>query len=98
MRNQRSDLDDLAALGGLWHGDQGACHQPGSTQAASVTITSTLCDQYVPSFIWAMATNCWDVARRMRVATVALPARAPRRNTPTSRCGFFSLKMAMATT
>src|SRR5260221_441842 len=50
MRDQRLDLDDLAALG-LWrHVDEGAGHgQLYSRQAAMVTITSTVSDYSEPS-------------------------------------------------
>ena len=49
-----------------------------SVQAASVTTTSTLADQNVPSESFAIATIFWLSARRMRVETWARPACGPR--------------------
>ena len=43
-----------------------------------MTITSAEADQKVPSLISAMAVTVWVSARRMRVETLALPARGPR--------------------
>jgi hypothetical protein len=50
-------------------------------QAASVTITSTWCRQWLPSLMRATATSFCDVASRMRVATGRARARAQRWNT-----------------
>ena len=47
-------------------------------QAASVTITSALSDQNVPSLSAAIAIIFCEVASRMRVETCARPARGPR--------------------
>src|SRR5260370_16401665 len=52
MRDQRLDLDDLAALGLGRNVDEGAGHgQLYSRQAAMVTITSTVSDHSEPSLI-----------------------------------------------
>ena len=48
------------------------------TLACGVTITSALADQNVPSLSSATATSVCVVASRMRVATLARPARGPR--------------------
>src|SRR6266446_9611282 len=78
VRDQGLDLDDLAALGPGRHVDQRTGHQASSRQAASVTTTAARADQNEPSLSSAIATTVWVSARRMRVATVARPARGPR--------------------
>src|SRR6266849_1027277 len=99
MRDQRLDLDGLAALG-LWRNvDEGAGHgQLYSRQAAMVTITSAVSDHSEPSLNSAMATTFCESARRMRVEKPALPARGPRCTEIMSGCGFFSLKTWIALT
>src|ERR1043165_8467375 len=93
LRDQRLDLDHLAAPRLLRHVDEGArahgCRS--SRQAASVTTTSCVSDQNVPSDISAMAVIFCVSARRMRVAISAFPARGPNRTLITLACGFFSL-------
>src|SRR6266849_879576 len=93
MRDQRLDLDDLAALGLGRNVDEGAGHgQLYSRQAAMVTITSTVSDHSEPSLISAMATTFCESARRIRVEKAALPARGPKWTLMMFGCGFFSLK------
>ena len=53
-------------------------------QAASVTTTSTWCDQQLPSASRATATSCCEVASRMRVDTLRCPARGPKWKRTTS--------------
>ena len=79
VRDQRLDLNDLAALGLLRNVDEGARGHQGnsSRQAPSVMMTSTLSDQNEPSDNSQMATTCWVSASRMRVEISALPARGP---------------------
>src|SRR5262249_4152636 len=92
VRNQRLDLDDLAALGLGGDIDEGARHdQVPSRQAARVTTTSTSSDQNEPSLICATATTLCVSARRMRVDTLARPARGPSCTLMTLGCGFFSV-------
>ena len=67
-------------------------------QAASVTITSAPSCQNVPSLICATATRRCDVASRIRVETLARPARGPSVNTATSLCGLRPLNSAMRRT
>src|ERR1700722_14201398 len=99
MRDQRLDLDDLAALCFGWNVDECAGHgQLYSRQAAMVTITSTVSDHSEPSLNSAMATTFCESARRMRVEKAALPARGPRCTEMISGCGFFSLKTWIALT
>src|SRR5689334_6422570 len=99
MRHQRLDLDDVAAFGFWWNVDECGSHQiSSSVQAASVTTTSTLADQNVPSDSFAMATIFWLSARRMRVETCARPLCGVRWKLPILGCGFFSLKMWMLRT
>src|SRR6185312_15149964 len=61
VRDQRLDLDDLAALGLRGYIDQGArSHQTGSSrQAPSVMTTFTVSDQNEPSDISQIATTVW---------------------------------------
>jgi hypothetical protein len=96
VRDGGAHLDHLAAR--PWrHLDQRAGHVGlPSMQAASTTMTSTVSDHTLPSFMRASADSFWLVASRMRVATSALPARGPSVKTATSRCGFFSLKTAIS--
>src|SRR5690349_2240300 len=99
VRHQRLDLDDITALGLARNVDQGGGHQiTSSVQAASVTTTSTLADQNVPSESLAIATTFWLSASRMRVETCARPACGERRKLPIFGCGFFSLKTWMLLT
>ena len=65
---------------------------------ASVTITADCAVQYEPSLMRATATSVCEVARRIRVDTVALPLRGVKWNIATSRCGLRVLKTAMALT
>src|SRR5947209_1013294 len=99
VRHQRLDLDDIAAPGLFGDVDEGGGHQiTSSVQAASVTTTSTLADQNVPSDSLAIATTFWLSASRMRVETWARPACAERWKLPMLGCGFFSLKTWMLLT
>ena len=61
-------------------------------QAAMVTTDSADPDQNEPSLISQMATTVWESASRMRVSTLARPARGPKWNTATLGCGFFAAK------
>src|SRR4029077_11376860 len=99
MRDQRLDLDDLAALGLRRHADQRSRHHwRSSTQAASVTMTSVLADQNEPSLISATATTFCESASLMRVARRARPARGPSATEITRGCGFFSFTTWIALT
>src|SRR5207244_8441251 len=70
VRDQRLDLDDVAAFGLRRRIDEGTRHaQTPSRQAASVTMTSASLDQNEPSLICAMAMTFCESARRMRVDT-----------------------------
>src|SRR5258708_24709289 len=94
VRDQRLDLDDLAALGLRRDVDQHAGHRTrSSTQAAIVTITSADALQNDPSLISATATLCCESASLIRVDRVARPARGPIVTEITCGCGFFSLTM-----
>src|SRR5690242_12734037 len=57
VRDQRLDLDHLAALGLRRHVDESLGHGDSSRQAASVTIMSALADQNEPSLSSAIATT-----------------------------------------
>src|SRR5712692_7074744 len=100
MRDQRLDLDHVAALCLCRHIDQGLHHGDASSsrQAASVTTRFTLSDQNEPSLISAIAITFWESANRTRVDTLAFPARGPRWNPATYGCGFFSLNTWMLLT
>src|SRR4051812_9519518 len=99
VTDQRLDLDHVAALGGFRHIDEGTCvHGRSSRHAASVTTTSCVSDQHVPSDISAIAVSFCVVASRMQVATCALPARGPSCTEITFGCGFFSLNTWIALT
>src|SRR5207248_11426228 len=99
MRDQRLDLDHLAALGlGRNVDERARGHCKPSTQAAMVTMTSASADQNEPSLSCATATTFWASASLMRVESAALPARGPSCTPMTLGCGFFSLKMWMALT
>src|SRR5580658_3702072 len=99
VRDQRLDLDHLAALGLRRHVDEGARHQSRfSRQACSVTITSAEADQNVSSLSSAIATIVCVSARRKRVDILARPARGPRWTLITFGCGFFSLNTWIALT
>src|SRR5437899_9010490 len=100
VRHQRLDLDNVAAFGFRWNVDQcGGGHQiTSSVQAASVTTTSTLADQNVPSESLAIATTFWLSASRMRVEIWARPACGERWKLPMFGWGFFSLKTWMLLT
>src|SRR5262249_19054366 len=92
MRDQRLDLDDLAALCLGRDVDQRACHRTrSSTQAASVTTTSALSVHNEPSLISARAVTCCESASLMRVDKRARPARGPSLTETTCGCGFFSV-------
>src|SRR5215813_13231569 len=99
VRDQRLDLDGLAAGGFGRHVDQGAGHQSKlSRQAARVTMTSAEADQNEPSLISATAMTVCVSARRKRVEILARPARGPRCTLITLGSGFFSLKTWIALT
>lgn len=59
------------------------------TRPASVTITSALYNQKLPSISKAATTTICVVVSRMRVLTLGLPYRKPGVNLITSRCRFF---------
>src|SRR5690349_7654845 len=59
VRDQRFDLDHLAALVLGRHVDERLGHGVSSTQAASVTIMSALADQNEPSLSSAIAITFW---------------------------------------
>ena len=65
-------------------------------QAASVTITSTSPDQWLPSDKRATATSFCEVARRIRVDTLAAGLRGLSPKLATSCCGLRSLNTAIA--
>src|SRR3954452_25291432 len=69
-----------------------------SRQAPSVMMTLVEADQNEPSLNSAIATTVCVSERRMRVDTLARPARGPRCMLMTFGCGFFSLKMWIAFT
>src|SRR5262249_40072823 len=99
VRDQRLDLDHLAAFCLLRHVDEGAGHQSKlSRQAARVTMTSADVDQNEPSLSSATATMVCVSARRKRVEILARPARWPRWALITFGSGFFSLKTWIAFT
>src|SRR5262249_49745890 len=88
---QRLDLDDFTATGALWDVDERVGHHASSRQAASVTTTSARSDQNEPSESSQIAITVCVSARRIRVETLARPARGPRWKLTTSGCGFFSV-------
>src|SRR4029450_1064431 len=99
VRDQRLDRDNLAALGLGRNVEECARHQMiSSRQAPRVMTTSIVSDQNEPSLSSAIATIFCVSTRRMRVATVARPARGPRWMLMTFGCGFFSVKMWIAFT
>src|SRR5262245_20319853 len=98
MGDQRLDLDDFPATGALRNVDQRVRHHASSRQAARVTTTSARSDQNEPSDSSQIATTVCVSASRIRVETLARPARGPRWKLTTSGCGFFSVKTWMART
>src|SRR5437867_1129025 len=100
VRGERLDLDDLAALRLRGNVDDRPCHQisPSSRQAESVTTTSALSDQNVPSESSAIATTVCVSARRTRVDMPARPARDPRWTLTTSGSGFLWVRTWIALT
>src|SRR5262249_32583905 len=90
--DQGLDLGDFTPTGALWGVVERGGHPAASRQAASVTTTSARSDQNEPSESSQIAITVCVSARRIRVETLARPARGPRWKLTTSGCGFFSVK------
>src|SRR5262249_3365383 len=98
VRDQRLNRDHFAALGLRRDINQGSGHQESSRHAPSVISTSTRCDHSDPSESSAIATTVCVSASRIRVDTLARPARGPSCTLITLGCGFFSVNTWMALT